>query len=296
MSNLEVDLVQQRVVKLVQQRVIKTIARDFLLPESPRWHDGWLWMVDVVGGKVWRLSTDGRRELVVDARNKVAGLGFLRDSTPVVASQFDRKLNKIVNGALVPYADLSGFGVSPLNDLLVDPEDRVYVGEFGYDLYSGAEPSPAGLFLVEPDGAVRQVAANLSFANGIVLLDGGKKLVIAETFGHCLTSFDRSENGDLSGRRVHFALPGYTPDGICVDAEGGIWVSSCETGDFLRLDKTGEITDTIQIEGGKAFACALGGEDGRTLFCNVYEGPFEDLFAGKTKGYVGVVQVTVAAA
>ena len=247
-------------------------------------------------GQVWRFSMDGRRELVAATPNKVSGLGFLRDGTPVVASQLDRKLNKIIDGVLVPYADLSSFGTSPLNDLLVDPEDRVYVGEYGYDAYSGAAPGPAGLFLVEPAGAVRQVAADISFANGIVLLDGGKKLVIAETAGNCLTSFDRSENGDLSGRRVHFALPGYTPDGICMDAEGGIWVSSCQTGDFLRLDRTGEITDTIKIEGGIAFACTLGGEDGHTLFCNVYEGSFEDLFAGKTNGCVGVVQVPVAAA
>ena len=55
------------------------------------------------------------------------------------------------------------------------------------------------------------------------------------------------------------------PDGICVDAEGAIWVASPTTGTVLRLAEGGHVLDTIDT-GRQAIACALGGTDGQTLF------------------------------
>ena len=68
-------------------------------------------------------------------------------------------------------------------------------------------------------------------------------------------------------KRVWAELPeGSTPDGVCVDAAGGVWVSSIATSQFLRAEAGGRITQVIEVAGRCATDCVLGGPDGKTLF------------------------------
>ncbi len=60
-------------------------------------------------------------------------------------------------------------------------------------------------------------------------------------------------------------MVGAVPDGICLDAEGAVWVASPVGGAVLRLLEGGEITHRIEVEH-KAFACMLGVPERRTLF------------------------------
>ena len=124
---------------------------------------------------------------------------------------------------------------------------------------------PANLVLVTPDGQARTVAEDLLFPNGAVITPDGATLIMAETFGHRLTAFDVAADGLLSGRRVWAELGEVMPDGICLDAEGAMWVASPLTAEFIRVREGGEITDRI-ASAQPAIACALGGADGRTLY------------------------------
>lgn len=277
------------------KKSLKVLANGFLFPESPRWRDGRLWVSDLLGNKVYRVAPDGTKEFVVDVPNRPSGIGFLRDGTPVVVSMTDRKIVKIVDGALQPYADLSGLAKGDVNDLSVDPEGRIYVGDFGYDFFGGAEAAPGDLFLVSEGGSVRRVADNLVFPNGSVLLSDRRTFVVAETWAKRLTAFDRAEDGTLSHRRLYADLGDRTPDGICIDAKDGIWVSSFATGEFIRVLEGGTVTDQIVAENQIAIACALGGEKGQTLFCLTYRGTTDDVFAGKFNGMISVVDVDVPA-
>ena len=60
-------------------------------------------------------------------------------------------------------------------------------------------------------------------------------------------------------------MDGAVPDGICLDAEGCIWVAAPTSGAVLRLREGGEVTHRIPVEH-EAFACMLGGPERRTLF------------------------------
>ena len=139
------------------------------------------------------------------------------------------------------------------------------------------------------------MAEDLKFPNGMVICNGGKKLVVAETFGNKLTSFDIDTTGDLSNRQVYADLGEYTPDGICLDKEDHIWVASFVTGDFIRVAPNGTVADQFKVEGA-AVACQLGGPDQHTLYCLVFAGELEDITSGKRLARIETVQVNAAAA
>ena len=127
-------------------------------------------------------------------------------------------------------------------------------------------------------------------------MSGGKKLIIAETIGQALTIFDIAEDGSLENRGVFAQMPEMFPDGICLDAEGAVWFSNPRKGYVARIFENGRIERRIDLADGRgAFACMLGGIDGRTLFIctNSGSGP---AMADKTDGRIETIRVDVAGA
>lgn len=279
----------------MREHVATKLADDFLFLEGPKWDGEALWVSDVFDLKVYRVAPDGTRRLICDVPERPSGLGFLPDGTPVVVSATDLRLYRIEDGKLVEHADLTGHATGFINDMAVDRAGRIYVGNFGYDYDAGEAPKTADLHLVEPDGTVRAVAPDLDFANGMVIIDSGKTLVVAETWQGRLTAFDIAPDGGLSGRRVFANLGDRHPDGIAADVDGAIWTACFKTGEFLRVRDGGEITDCIGFDG-HGVSCALGGPTGHTLFCTVYCGPLEDLRAGKRRAAIYTVDVDRPAA
>jgi sugar lactone lactonase YvrE len=157
----------------------------------------------------------------------------------------------------------------------------VYTGDFGFDLMAGGDAATASLKRVDPDGSVTVVAEGLQFPNGMVITPDGGTLIVGETLGNRYTAFDLAADGSLSNRRVWAQLgPEVTgttteevlgqlaiaPDGCSLDAEGHVWAADAVGGRVVRISPTGEVVDEVRApEGQGVFACALGGEDGRTL-------------------------------
>ncbi len=268
----------------------------FRFLEGPRWHEGRLWMSDMGGGKVYTLSETGVLEVLVEVPNDPSGLGFLPDGTPLIVSMQDRRVLRLEAGELVCHADLSALVGEKPNDMVVDRMGRAYIGNFGFDIMADADYVPANLVLVAPTGAARVVADDLAFPNGTVILDGGETLVVAESLGHRLTAFDIAADGSLSGRRIYADLGEHDPDGICLDQEGGIWVSCFAQDIYLRVLEGGEVTDRVPVPGRRAVACQLGGADGRTLFCLTCEATWEEICAGGSRARVETARVGVPGA
>jgi sugar lactone lactonase YvrE len=149
--------------------------------------------------------------------------------------------------------------------MVVGPDGRAWVGDFGYDLLAGAPPAPGSLVVVDPDGAARPAADGLGFPNGMVLTSGGE-LVVAESSANRLTAFTIGADGGLTERRVWADLGATTPDGICLDVEGAIWVADPLAGEVVRVRDGGEVAGRVRTVASGAFACVLGGDDGRTLY------------------------------
>ncbi|MBY5882458.1 SMP-30/gluconolactonase/LRE family protein [Rhizobium leguminosarum] len=280
----------------MQIREAKLLASDFIFLEAPRWKDGAVWAPDVFDSILYRVDMQGKKEVVVrDLPPRPNSFNFLPDGTPIIVSSVARHINKIVDGKLELYVDLSNFATGDLNDFGIDDSGRLYVGNFGYDIFAGEPIKLTSIHTVEPDGRVSVAATDMEFPNGTVLINSGRTLIVSETWCGRISSFDRDlVTGALSNRRQFADLSGRHPDGICVDAEGAIWVSSFNTGEVLRVLDGGEITDRIEFEG-SAIACELGGPDGHTLFCTTYSGTYPDQMQHKRLGLIHTVVVDVPA-
>lgn len=241
------------------------IAEGLAFPEAPRWHDGALWFSDFYTHKVHRIGDDGTVETVAEVPGQPSGLGWLPDGRLLVVSMQDRRVLRMEDGRLVTHAALDTFTSALCNDMVVDARGRAYVGNFGFDMLNREAPRPTVLVMVEPDGRARAVADGLLFPNGCAITPDGSTLIVAETFGKRLTAFDIAPDGTLGGRRIWADLGAASPDGICLDEDGAVWVASPPTAEFLRVHEGGRVSERIAVDG-QAIACALGGPGRRTLY------------------------------
>ncbi len=260
---------------------IETFVGGFAFLECPRWHDGKLWMVDMHRDLVVAVSEDGStEEFTVPGRP--GGMGWFKDGSLAVVAMHNRKVMKYSNGELSTYCDMTDIGATQheLNDLVMDAHDRCYVGEFGVDVYAWmAENMPkaqehgvkilgeipikeADVFVIE-NGRASVAASGLRFPNGAAVSVDQTRYVVAETFGLRLSEYKLAD-GVLTDRRIIDL--GFAPDGISrMDEEGGIWISDPLGSKVHRIDAAGAITEIVECDL-PAYACEIGGPDGRTLF------------------------------
>jgi len=243
----------------------KVLIEGLAFPESPRWHDQKLWFSDMYDHRVMTVDLDGGTETIVTVPQQPSGLGWLPDGRLLVVSMADRRLLRLDPEGLITVADLSELAPFHCNDMVVDRSGRAYVGNFGFDFLSKQALKATVLVLVTPDGEKRVVARDLLFPNGSVITPDERTLIVGETWGSRLTAFTIAEDGSLSDRHLWAQLKGAGPDGICLDAEGAIWMASPRSAEVLRVREGGEITHRIPVAT-QALACMLGGPERRTLF------------------------------
>jgi sugar lactone lactonase YvrE len=267
------------------ERAIRTLLDGMSYLECPRWHDGRVYVSDFYTQRVLAVDLDGGggaggADIIATVPEQPSGIGWLPDGAMLVVSMRDRRVLRVRDGGEPElHADLSELAPWHLNDMVVDEAGRAYVGNFGFDLMSGAAIRRTGLIRVDPDGSATVVADDLAFPNGAVIFPDGRTLVVAETLAGRLTAFDVGDDGALSNRRVWAALAdvpdtddlgeliasgGVAPDGIALDAEGAIWAADALGGRVVRVREGGEVVEEI-APGTGVFACGLGGADGRTL-------------------------------
>jgi sugar lactone lactonase YvrE len=151
---------------------------------------------------------------------------------------------------------------------------------------AGEAPRPGLVALVTPDGAVRQVADDVQFPNGMAVTPDGSTLIVAESYARRLTAFTIAADGGLGERRVWADLGDGTPDGICLDADGAVWYADVPNRRCVRVVEGGAVRQVVDVDRG-CFACMLGGPDGTTLFivAATWDGP-EAMFSGTPSGRI----------
>jgi sugar lactone lactonase YvrE len=234
--------------------------------ESPRWHEGRLWFADWGAQELIAVDTEGASEVVLGVDSFPFCIDWLPDGRLLVVSARERSLlRQEPDGSLVRHADLSRLSEHAWNEIVVDGRGNAYVNNIGFDM-AGGEFAPGLIAVVTADGSVRQVADGIAFPNGMAITPDGSTLIVAESYAAVLTAFDIEPDGGLSNRRAWAELgEGAAPDGICLDAEGTVWYGDVPNRHCRRVAEGGEVLETIELDRG-CFACALGGDDGRTLF------------------------------
>jgi sugar lactone lactonase YvrE len=228
--------------------------------ESPRWHDGRLWFAHWGTDEVIAVDLEGNCEIVAHGPGGFGwSIDWLPESRLLVTGDGLSRLE--ADGSRVPLADLSGLA-GDWNELVVDGRGNAYVNG---GLFGPPEDGSGIVALVSPDGGVRQVADGLAFPNGMGVTPDNRTLIVAESWSERLTAYDIGDDGSLSGRRVWAATPDDHPDGICVDADSAVWYADVGNRHCVRVREGGDVLATVALDRG-AFACMLGGPDGRSLF------------------------------
>jgi sugar lactone lactonase YvrE len=258
--------------------------------ESPRWHRGRLWFSDVHDYAVKCVDLEGNLTKVADAPGRPAGLGFLPDGRLLMATALDCKLSVVdPGGSVTEAADLSDLAGATLNDMVVDERGRAYVGDIGFRF--GAEaPRPGRVILWTEEEGARIAAEETTFPNGCAV--DGDRYVVAETLAKRITEFKIAADGTLGDRRVLAELDD-PPDGLCLDAEGCVWVAQPEESRYLRLRRDGSVDRELASASPFAVTCVLGGEDGRTLFLSSADTDLQRLPKGESEGRIDTLVVDV---
>ena len=250
----------------------RVLATGLIFGEGPRFHQGKLYLSDMIGKKIYAIDDSGAKEVFLEVEQQPNGMCFLPDGSLIFTSMFDCRLYRYAEGETTLFADLSSVMTGYPGDMVIDRAGRVYVDDVGARVLHGEPRKPGRVVLVDPDGSFRIIAEDIAFPNGIAIDSSGKLLFLSASTERILYAFDIAENGNLSNRHQILDLTAYTDskdrtacDGLCIDAEDGLWLSLLDFQVFARRDRTGTITHVVPTKG-QATACALGGPDGRTLY------------------------------
>jgi len=242
---------------------VRTLLTGRGLVESPRWHGDRLYFSDWSAGEVLAVDLAGRSEVIARVKSLPLCTAWLPDGHLVIVSSPDgRLLRREPDGSLVTHADLGRPG---WNDIVADGRGNVYVNGAGFNPMAGEEFRPGSVHLVAADGAVRQVADDIAFPNGMAVTADNSTLIVADSYRHQLVGFDIGADGGLSGRRVWADLGDGVPDGICTDAQDAVWYADVPNRRCVRVAAGGTVLQTVDLDRG-GFACALGGPGRTTLF------------------------------
>jgi sugar lactone lactonase YvrE len=248
---------------------LQTLMTGLAFGESPRWHDGRLWVSDWGTKEIIALDREGHHEVMVRLdfpSFQAICMDWLPDGRLlIVSSSAGLVLYRQPDGSLVTYADLNGLSNKGWNEIVVDGRGNTYVNGGGFKLGAGEKFAPGIIALVTPDGLARQMADGIAFPNGMAVTPDNATLIVAESYATKLTAFDIAADGSLSKRRVWADLGDGVPDGICIDAEGAVWYADVPNKCCVRVREGGEVLQTVELDRG-GFACMLGGEDRKTLF------------------------------
>jgi sugar lactone lactonase YvrE len=255
---------------------ISVVAEGHGFPECPRWHNGEIWFT--LSRQIMITSLDGQMRVFGELEGPlVLGLAFLEDGSILSGSALQRRIYRLFpDGRRDLFADLSDEVADITNECVLGPDGSVYVGSVGFNLLQGESPKPTRLVRIAPDGSISRVGPEMTMPNGMVWSKDGRTLYVAESIGAKITALSVKDDGDLVLDRVVADLSGsdaHHPDGLAVDTDGSLFYADPELpgGVIVHIDGSGREIERYMVGLPYATSCALGGDDGRTLFVTASE-------------------------
>lgn len=224
--------------------------------EGPVWSEQWggLRWVDMLAGDVLALMPDGtvtRRHV----GSVAAAIRPRRGGGMVIGIERGFALED-ANGKLTVLPQIWADETVRMNEGACDPDGRFYCGSMAYD----QRPGGASLYRLDADGTVRVVLEGLTVSNGLDWSPDGTQAYYNDTATYRVDVFDYDCATGLTGRRtlVDLSAESLRPDGLTVDAEGGVWVA-LSNGGAVRHYSDGKLAEVIELPVRKVTACSFGG-------------------------------------
>jgi len=245
----------------------ETLASGYGLIEAPRVDDqNRLYFSDVPNGGVYRRNPDGKIENVIPKRKGVGGMMFNHGGGIVCTGRalilFDEKSGNSRN----LFTEWEGRPLVGLNDLTTDDQGSVYVGSLEFDPLSDNKPLPGSLFRVDPPGRPTKMWDGIQVTNGLGLSPDRKLLYHCDSTTQAVWAYDVQGDRSVKDRRIFAKMPEGWPDGMAVDAEGGLWVAAVRVGEVVHFGADGVVKERIKLPSKMVTSLTFGGPNLMDLY------------------------------
>lgn len=234
------------------------------LGEGPLWNTGEsaLYWTDILGAAIHRYHPATGKHEVFPVGMTVGAFAF-RASGGLVLAAADRFAAWQPGQTPETLAQFAEIGAGQrFNDGKVDPQGRFWAGAMGHGAVNH-------LYRLDADHTSHMMLDEISISNGIGWSPDERTMYYTDTPTGEIAAFDfEPEYGAISNRRIFAKVEkaiGY-PDGLCVDAEGGVWSAVWDGWRVLHFDPSGALTESIDLPVQRPTSCAFGGANLDTLY------------------------------
>ncbi len=242
------------------------------LGECCRWDDerGELYWVDVLTGRFFRAKVNGPKVDIV-AQYRVEGVitalaPYERRSDGWIVAMNQSVAHLSESGEIEELARPEGHQEREVrtNDGAADPWGRFWIGSTAFNVAKGR----GSLYRFHESSGTETVFGDVTISNGIGWSPDQRTLYYVDSGPGTMSAFDVDGRGEISGRRLLVQLNEEegVPDGLCVDADGAIWVAIWGGYQVRRYAPDGELLARVAVSTAQPSCCAIGGANGTTLY------------------------------
>ena len=244
---------------------MELIASGYELAEGPvATADGGVVFADVLGGGVYEWSpSSGEVTTVLPKRRGIGGMARHADGGLVLSGR--DIIHLAVNGSTRTIFQPEE-GVAGINDLTVDPDGRVVVGQLRFRPFAGEQPVPGEFITVGGDQPITPVIDDVLWVNGCQFSPDGSIFYGCDVHRGVVIAADRGADGTYTNRRVVIESPTGVADGMAVDENGAVWVALGPSGSVGRFTPEGKLDLEVSMDAKFVASLCFGGADGRDLF------------------------------
>jgi D-xylonolactonase len=244
------------------------IAQGYGLVEAPRVdRQNRLLFSDHLYGGVYRREVDGSIRALIPNRKGVGGIAFGRDDSLIVSGETVAVWSEPAGRLRDVFSGHPGRTGKFFNDLTVDEHGSLYVGTVNGDAANAGKynPPPGDLYRVDPEGTSALLWEGIPASNGLGFSPDGKLLYHANSIPGQIWAYEVKDR-ELRDRRLFATVNEGWPDGLAVDAQGGVWIAAVFSAHIMRFRPDGTLDRKVQLPVKKVVSLVFGGPDLRDFY------------------------------
>jgi sugar lactone lactonase YvrE len=218
-------------------------------------------------GTIGKITPTGDSSIFIELPNGSVGNGirFNSKGNMLIADYTNHNILKVdmAGKQLSVYAHDST--MSQPNDIAIDSKDRLYASDPNWKAGTGR------IWRIETDGKMSLLEDSMGTTNGIEVSPDGKTLYVNESVQRKVWTYDLSDSGTISNKRLLIEFPDFGMDGMRCDVDGNLYITRHGKGVVAKVSPAGKLLKEIKLNGTKPSNIAFGGPDGRTAYITLQD-------------------------